>query len=225
MTVDRISALGRVLAAATVVALAGGVLVAPSHGQQPAPGKAQEKAKEHPKAQPKAPPPGGEQKSAAPGGEPQITYSAWTKVCQKGPDANAKRICFIGRDGRLESGMPVVAAVLIEPDGEPRKLLRVTLPLGMALQPGTRVIIDEGQPMTAPYMICVPGGCMADYEASGELIGKMKTGKLIHVQGINGSGQPVSLQLPLADFAKSYDGPPVDPKTVPNQTQPDQPPR
>ena len=79
---------------------------------------------------------------------PQLIYSPWTKFCLKGQEANAKQVCFTGKDGRVESGQPVVAAVLIEPDGEPRKILRVTLPLGMSLQPGTRVIIDQGQPMT-----------------------------------------------------------------------------
>src|SRR5206468_10759834 len=157
------------LAAVAVMALVGGAVGTPSHAE-PAKGKEKAKGKSEQQSAP-----------AQPGGEPQLTYSAWTKVCQKGPDANAKRVCFIGRDGRVESGMPIVAAVLIEPDGEPRKLLRVTLPLGMSLQPGTRVIIDEGQPMTAPYVVCVPNGCVADYEASGELIGKMKTGKNIHV--------------------------------------------
>ena len=49
------------------------------------------------------------------------SISPWTKVCQKGPEPNAKQVCFIGKDGRVESGMPVVAAVLIEPEGEPRK--------------------------------------------------------------------------------------------------------
>jgi invasion protein IalB len=205
MDIERFSVLGRMLAVVAIMTLVNGAVVAPSCAEPAA--KGQTKQKEQSK-QPPAP---------AQGSEPQLTYSAWTKVCQKGPDG--KRICFIGRDGRVESGMPVVAAVLIEPDGEPRKLLRVTLPLGMSLQPGTRVIIDEGQPMTAPYVVCVPNGCLADYEASGELIAKMKTGKNIHVQGINGSGQPISLQVPLADFAKSYDGPPVDPNTLPKPQQ------
>jgi invasion protein IalB len=208
MQVQCVSALGRALVAVTMLAVVTGGAISPSHAQQP-PTKGQPKPKEQPKGQPKSEPAPAQQ-----GGEPQIVYSPWTKVCQKGPEANAKRVCFIGRDGRVESGMPVVAAVLIEPEGEPRKLLRVTLPLGMSLPPGTRVIIDSGQPMTAPYVICLPNGCVADYEASGELIAKMKTGQIIHVQGINGSGQPIGLQLPLADFAKSYDGPPVDPKTL-----------
>ena len=115
--------------------------------------------------------------------------------------------------------MPVVAAVLIEPEGEPRKILRVTLPLGMSLQPGTRVIIDQGQPMTGPYVICFNNGCMADYEASNELISNLKRGQGLVVQGINGAGQPISLVLPLTDFAKAYDGPPTDPKEFEKQQQ------
>jgi invasion protein IalB len=110
--------------------------------------------------------------------------------------------------------MMVIGAVLIEPEGSPQKVLRVTLPLGMQLPQGTRAIVDQGQPMTAPYLLCAPNGCMADYEASGELIGKLKKGQSLVVQGINSQGQAISLPLPLPDFAKAYDGPPTDPKEL-----------
>ncbi|MGA2895675.1 MAG: invasion associated locus B family protein [Xanthobacteraceae bacterium] len=159
-----------------------------------------------------APGPGGEQQQQA-----QLIYSPWTKFCLKGQDANAKQVCFTGKDARIESGMPVVAAVLIEPEGEPKKILRVTLPLGMQLVHGTRVILDQEQPMTAPYVICFTNGCMADYEASPDMIGKMKKGQGLAVQAINSTGQPISLVLPLADFAKAYDGPPTDPKVFEEQ--------
>jgi invasion protein IalB len=193
--------IGRVAVAVVLAAMAANAVMPQALAQQPAP-KAQPKAQ--PKSAPATPP------AQQPPGDPQLTYSPWTKVCQKGPEANAKRLCFIGKDGRIESGQPIVAAVVIEPEGEPRKVLRVTLPLGMALQPGTRVIVDSGQPVTAPYVLCFPTGCMADYEASNELITKMKTGQNLHVQGVNGSGQPISLALPLSDFAKAYDGPPSE---------------
>ena len=42
--------------------------------------------------------------------------------------------------------------------------------------------------MTGPYVICFNNGCMADYEASAELIGKLKKGQGLVVQGINGAG-------------------------------------
>jgi invasion protein IalB len=148
---------------------------------------------------------------------PQLIFSPWTKFCLKGQEANAKQVCFTGKDGRVESGMPVVAAVLIEPEGDPKKVLRVTLPLGMSIQPGTRVIVDNGQPMTGPYVICFNNGCMADYEASNELIGKLKKGQGLAVQGINGAGQAITLTVPLGDFAKAYDGPPTDPKVFEEQ--------
>src|SRR6202035_939733 len=72
------------------------------------------------------------------GGQPQVQliYSPWTKFCLKGqpgqaPDPNAKEVCFTGKDARVESGQPVAAAVLIEPEGQDKKLLRITLPFGM----------------------------------------------------------------------------------------------
>jgi invasion protein IalB len=114
--------------------------------------------------------------------------------------------------------MPVIAAVLIEPEGaDAKKVLRVTLPLGMMLTQGTRVIVDQGQPMNAPYVICFTNGCMADYEASGELIGKLKKAQGLAVQGMNSNGQVITLVLPLNDFGKAYDGPPTDPKVFEEQ--------
>jgi len=150
----------------------------------------------------------------------QLIYSPWAKFCLKNNnDPNAKQVCFTGKDARIESGMPVVAAVLIEPEGEPKKILRVTLPLGMQLIHGTRVIIDQNQPMTAPYVICFTNGCMADYEATPDMVAKMKKAQGLAVQAINSTGQPISLVLPLADFAKAYDGPPTDPKVFEEQQQ------
>jgi invasion protein IalB len=172
---------------------------------------------------PAAPAPEAQQQAPAQGQgdqqQVQLIYSPWTKFCLKGQnnEPNAKQVCFTGKDARIESGMPVVAAVLIEPEGEPKKLLRVTLPLGMQLVHGTRVIVDQNQPMTAPYVICFTNGCMADYDASGDLITKMKKGQGLVIQAINSTGQPISLVLPLADFGKAYDGPPTDPKVFEEQ--------
>jgi invasion protein IalB len=46
------------------------------------------------------------------------------------------------------------------------------------------------------------------------MIKQMKKGKQITVQAINMQGAPISLPLPLADFAKAYDGPATDPKVL-----------
>ena len=110
---------------------------------------------------------------------PQLIYAPWTKFCLKGPDAGAKQVCFTGKDGRIESGQPVIAAVIIEPEGEPKKILRVTLPLDMQLVHGTRVIVDNNPPAQSRRMLDLLRQRLAvcpDYEVTPELLASMKKG-------------------------------------------------
>lgn len=207
--------LGRALAAAGL--LAGMLTAAPVLAQTPA-------AKQAPKAPatkqaPAAPAP---QQAPAPNGQqqageaPQLMYSPWMKVCGKGPDTNNKQVCVVTKDGRLENGMPVAIVQLFEPEGD-QKVLRITVPLGMQIQHGTRMIIDQGAPAQQPYKICFPVGCMSDYPVTDDMMKQLKTGQMITVQAINMQGTPISLPLPLVDFAKAYDGPATDPKAFEEQ--------
>ncbi|MBI3702062.1 MAG: invasion associated locus B family protein [Afipia sp.] len=203
-------------------ALAAGVVLAAasvsiSHAQAPAPAAPKApKAAPAPKAgAPAAPAAAGAQQAAPAAGDQQqvqLIYQPWAKYCMKGQDANAKEVCFIGKDGRIESGQTVVAAVIIEPKGEPKKILRVTLPLGMALVQGTRVVVDANTPAQSPYVACFQNGCMSDYDFTPEMLASMKKGTNFFVQAIQVNGSPITLPLPLAEFAKAYDGPPTDPK-------------
>ena len=224
----------RVFALLAATALTATLLVPDARAQTPTPAPGAPAAapkakapKAAPKAAPAAPAPSAQQAPApaagapAAGGQPadqqvQLIYAPWTKFCLKGQDANAKQVCFTGKDGRIESGQPVIAAVIIEPEGEPKKILRVTLPLGMQLVHGTRVIVDANAPMQSPYVICFANGCMSDYEVTPELLANMKKGQNLVVQAINSNGAPLTLPLPLQEtgssFAKAYDGPPTDPK-------------
>jgi invasion protein IalB len=168
-------------------------------------------------AQPSAPaqPPANEQSAAPAQPQYQLIYSPWTKICNKDQQqAAAKEVCLIMKEARLEVGPFAGSAILVEPEGEPKKILRVILPLGMQIQQGTRVFIDQGTPTQRPYVICVPNGCMSDYEADADMVGKLKKGQGLTIQAINAVGQLFTVQLPLADFAKAYDGPPTDPKEV-----------
>jgi invasion protein IalB len=200
------------------------VVVPPDAGAQQQPPQQQRRpaqpakppAQPAPQAQPAAP--------AQPGqsAEAQLIFSPWVKLCNKDSDPNAKRVCVTVKDGRVESGLLVVSVAIIEMDGEQRKLMRMSLPYGVALTHGTRMIVDQGAPATAPFVTCLPpvvppGGCIADYEATTDTINRMKKGQMLTVQAIHMNGQPMSPQLELKDFAKAYDGPPTDPKVFEEQ--------
>jgi invasion protein IalB len=150
--------------------------------------------------------------------QPQLMYSPWVKVCGKGQDTNNKQVCVLTKDGRLENGMPVAVVQLFEPEGQP-KMMRVTVPLGMQIQHGTRLIIDQSAPVNEPYKICFPIGCVSDYPVTDDMIKQMKKGTTLTLQAINMQGTPISLPLPLNDFAKAYDGPATDPKVFEAQQQ------
>jgi invasion protein IalB len=170
----------------------------------------------------------GQAQQAAPGETMQsgqqlrLIASPWTRYCAKGLTAKsseikAKEVCFTASDAHLTSGQKLVIALLIEPEGSATKLLRVTLPLGVALIPGARIVIDEKEAMTAPYEVCEPKtGCMADYKADADLIAKLKTGRTLAIQAFD-KARPISFTLPLTDFAKAYDGPPSDPTSLDEQ--------
>ena len=207
---------------ALIAAAALAIVSGPARAQQPAPKEltpkaapAQPKAAQPkaPAAQPKAAPaPDAPSQAAAPPAQPpQFTYSPWTKFCT--PDAHAKQVCITAKDGRLEDGRVAVSAALIEPEGEQRKILKVMLlPLGLQISPGTRVVVDQGQPMSGPYAACFANGCFADYEATADLVVRMKQGQNLIIQGMGVNNQVISLPVPLKDFAKAYDGPPLDAK-------------
>ncbi len=152
----------------------------------------------------------------------QLIASPWTKYCasgltEKSSEIKAKEVCFTASDAHLISGEKLAIALLIEPKEGDTKLLRVTLPLGVALVPGARIVIDEKEAMIAPYKVCEPKtGCMADYKADADLIAKLKTGRTLAIQAFD-KARPISFTLPLTDFAKAYDGPPSDPTGLDEQ--------
>jgi len=147
---------------------------------------------------------------------PPLIYSNWTKLCGKSAEAGGKTMCRIGKDGRLQSGVPMVGAVLIEAEGEARKILQIMLPLGILLPRGTRVLIDNDEQgaLVLPIIVCAGGGCMAQTEANADMVAKLKKGQNLYVQAYNMQQSVFTLALPLADFAKAYDGPATDPKEI-----------
>jgi invasion protein IalB len=197
----------RATGAAIVVAAASFVLMTvAADAQQPPPKATQPKAA--PKQQPAPPAPPQVQGPAA-DQQLQLVHSPWTKFCGK---EGGREVCLTMTEARLDTGSFVAGAALIEQQGEQKKVLRVTLPLGMQLPHGTRMIVDQGQPNMGQFLVCLPNGCMAEFEVNPSIVGQLKGGKTLWLQAINLSGQAANYGLPLTEFAKANDGPPTDPK-------------
>jgi invasion protein IalB len=188
----------------------------PPAQQRPAQRPAQPAQPAQPQAAPAAPAP----QVPTTAETPPLIYSPWTKVCGKEgqPGAPAqKEVCFTIKEARLDTGQFVASAGLIEVDGDQKKILRVTLPLGLLLRHGTRMVVDTQQPMTGNFSFCLPNGCWADFEVAGEFVGRIKKAQSMVLQAFNLNGQVASFAFPLVDFAKANEGPPTDPKVMEEQ--------
>jgi invasion protein IalB len=142
-----------------------------------------------------------------------LIYSSWTKFCFNGT-------CFVGAGAEAPGGCgPRFAAVVIAPAGQPKQILRVTVPSSVNRADGVRVGIDQDEPAARPYARCDRGVCAAaDIEGGAELVDRLKHGQMLVMTMADAAGLPVSVRLPLADFATAYDGPPQQPKMFEKQS-------
>ena len=213
-------ALTGALAAAVLVAGATDVLAQAANTKKPAaaPAKpaAQAPAPQAPAIAPGAPG-APDQQAGAGGQQPQLIYTPWTKLCQKGAETQNKQVCVVNAQARLETGQAVVMAQVVEPEGAER-VLRVVLMIPVRVGSGTRLMLDGQELQRGAYVLCAPYmGCNSDFKADDALIGKLKKGKSLDVQAVNVFNEIVNLPVPLTDFATAYDGPPLDPKAFEEQ--------
>jgi invasion protein IalB len=192
----------------------------PAAKAKPAPAK--------PQAQAPAPTPAPtpEQAQAQPGqGQPQgpmrvdliASQPDWTKVCGKDQAAN-KEICYTTRDfGTQADQPPVLALAVYDVKGDDTKIIRMLVPVGLMLRPGFRFSIDKGPVMEGAYEICFPNGCFGEAKVKSNIIDGMKKATALSVTVKNQVNAEVNFNIPLANFGKAYDGPPIDPKVLEEQ--------
>jgi invasion protein IalB len=209
--------ISRGLAAALSASLALSPIAAVAQAQPQRP--AQRPAAPAQPAQPAQPPAG---QAAAPTGptvvqvKPEPSQTSWTKVCGKDQAAN-KEICYTTRDFVSDQGQPVLAVAVYDVKGDPNKIVRFLMPLGLLLAPGIRFGVDTAQPTPGRYAICFPNGCFAESQVKDDFINQMKKGTNLSVSVQNQGAREVSFSIPLSDFAKGFDGAPIDPKVLEEQ--------
>lgn len=179
----------------------------------------QQRPAQRPAQQQPAQPPAGQGQQTGPTVvqvKPEPSQTNWTKVCGKDQAAN-KEICYTTRDFVSDQGQPVLAVAIYDVKGDANKIVRFLMPLGLLLTPGIRFGVDNAQPVSGRYAICFPNGCFAESQIKDDFINAMKKGTNLNVSVQNQGAREVSFQIPLADFAKGFDGAPIDPKVLEEQ--------
>jgi invasion protein IalB len=135
-----------------------------------------------------------------------IKYSAWRKVCFKAPDA--KMLCRTTSEGTWDTGQVAVRVDLIQREGASSRL-QIFLPVGLYLQPGVKVTIDQGAPIQIPYSWCLTNICVAGAPANPDLIHQLESGQKLTLEVVDSNILTVATSLPLDQFATARNAAPT----------------
>jgi invasion protein IalB len=137
----------------------------------------------------------------------EIKYSDWRKICFKTP--GTKMVCRTSIAGTFETGQSAIRIDLIEREGDKVARLQLFLPVGLYLQAGVKLLIDQGDPYQIPYVWCLTNTCIAADVADPRLIKEMETGQNLLLEVVDSSVQSVSTTLPINQFAAVRHGIPA----------------
>lgn len=137
----------------------------------------------------------------------EIKYGEWQKTCFKTPGSNL--VCRTSISGKWESGQSAVRIDLIEREGDNATRLQMFLPVGLYLQAGATVTIDQGKSFQIPYVWCFTNACIAADRADPALIRQMEAGQQLKLEVADTNLLSVSTILPLNQFASAHSGAPI----------------
>ena len=137
----------------------------------------------------------------------EIKYSDWRKFCFKTPGTNM--VCRTSISGTFETGQSAVRIDLIEREGDKAARLQLFLPVGLYLQAGVKITVDQGAAYRIPYVWCLTNTCIAADLADPRLLKEMESGQKLLLEVVDSSVLMVGTSLSLSQFAAVRQGNPA----------------
>ncbi len=130
------------------------------------------------------------------------TESLWTVRCQES-DKKREHCEVFQRLIVKETGARVAEFAIGFPEDKNVARGVIVLPLGMLLQSGVEMKIDEGKPFAFKIRYCTQAGCFAYVNLDKALLDLMRNGTAAHFQFKAADGKDLTLQMPLSGFGKA----------------------
>jgi invasion protein IalB len=130
-----------------------------------------------------------------------IKYGDWQKFCFQTP--GTKTVCRTTISGKWATGQSAVRLDLVERENEGTARLQLFLPVGLYLQTGAKLTVDQGKPFQIPFVWCLTNTCIAADRANPALIRQMEAGQQLKLEVADTNLLSVSTMLPLNQFASA----------------------
>lgn len=160
-------------------------------------------------AAPKPAAPAADHKVAVPDLKPEDDPNPWVRVCSK--DEDKKNTCLVAKELRDANNRLIGQVAVREVEGDPKKVLMISVPPPVLVQPGLRVGIDNGKLEEGKFTICFPNTCLAEMPISDQFVADMKKGKVLMVRTLDLQQKAMGFPFILVTFKQAAEGPAIDP--------------
>ncbi|WP_421533823.1 invasion associated locus B family protein [Ochrobactrum quorumnocens] len=131
-------------------------------------------------------------------------YADWTVLCGIASDGDKKtKVCSLQQEQvrQVKNGPSQrVLAVELQPKDTGLEGVLV-LPLGLKLDKGTTLKIDEGKASDASsFRTCVFAGCIVDVKANDKMAAALGKGKVLSVKAVTDEGKDADFSISLNGF-------------------------
>jgi invasion protein IalB len=129
----------------------------------------------------------------------------WVARCSSA-SRGAPLECAIEQSAVLTKTGQLIVLINIRVSAETRApIALVQLPLGLNLPAGAKIQVDDGKTSELQLQTCEARGCYANLQISPDLLAALKSGKQLKVSFQNMAKETITIPMPLADFAASYE--------------------
>jgi invasion protein IalB len=146
-----------------------------------------------------------------------ITYSAWSKLCFE--DTLGKTVCRTTTRGSWDTGQTAIRIDLVERGGDNATRIQIFLPVGLYLQAGVKLTIDEDAAVHIPYGWCLANTCVAGNLLAPRLLHAMESGRKLTVEVVDSNLLTVASTISLDQFAAAHKGLPAKAYEIPSDEE------
>lgn len=131
------------------------------------------------------------------------TFGDWDLQCVSHPKGETR--CQITGDVLSADGKQAVLVMSLAPTAKTKSIaIQMAVPLGVAVQAGVKIDIDEAYSASMPISRCTPQGCLVEGAVPVEMIEAMKTKSVASIGVSTPDGKNVPINLTLKGFGSAY---------------------
>jgi invasion protein IalB len=133
-------------------------------------------------------------------------HGDWQIVCRPPPAGAKNEICAAVQCVTAEDNQNVGLSAMVQKYSDGQTVMRVVTSLGVFLDKGLGIQIDDRSEGSVPFVRCLPGGCQAQLALDAPHLAKLKGGKTLLLIIYRTREAGVGIPISLAGFDKAVAG-------------------